>query len=103
MRAETRPASRLALSSTAPDGVCTSTAIYFGEPVPMPLFEMYLKIVTFETGRVHARPAMPAVLELAAGDGFRPQDVTTRVVAWDDAPAALLEQDWVKLVAGRAA
>ena len=82
----------LALSSTAPDGVCTSTAIYFGEPVPMPLFEMYLKIVTFETGRVHARPAMPAVLDLAAGDGFRPQDVTTRVVAWDDAPAALLER-----------
>jgi alcohol dehydrogenase len=93
----------LALSSTAPDGVCTSTAIYFGEPVPMPLFEMYLKIVTFETGRVHARPAIPAVLELAAGDGFRPQDVTTRVVAWDDVPAALLERDWVKLVARRPA
>jgi threonine dehydrogenase-like Zn-dependent dehydrogenase len=94
---------QLALSSTAPDGVCTSTAIYFGEPVPMPLFEMYLKIVTFETGRVHARPAMPDVLELAAGDGFRPQDVTTKVVPWDDMPAALLEPDWVKLVAQRTA
>jgi alcohol dehydrogenase len=69
----------------------------------MPLFEMYLKIVTFETGRVHARPAIPGVLDLAAGDGFRPQDVTTKVVPWDDTPAALLEPDWVKLVAQRTA
>jgi threonine dehydrogenase-like Zn-dependent dehydrogenase len=91
----------LALQSTAPDGICTCTNIFFGDPVPMPLFEMYLKVVTFETGRVHARPAIPEVLALAAGDGFRPQDVTSRVVAWDDAPAALLERDWVKLVAQR--
>jgi alcohol dehydrogenase len=92
---------QLALASTAPDGVCTSTGIYFGDPVPMPLFEMYLKIVTFETGRVHARPAIPEVLELAGGDAFRPGEVTSRVVEWDDAPAALLERDWVKLVARR--
>jgi alcohol dehydrogenase len=92
----------LALGSTAPDGVCTSTAIYFGEPVPMPLFEMYLKVVTFETGRVHARPAIPTVLDLAAGGEFRPAEVTSRVVTWEDAPAALLERDWVKLVAQRA-
>jgi threonine dehydrogenase-like Zn-dependent dehydrogenase len=93
----------LALSSTAPDGVCTSTAMYFGDPVPMPLFEMYIKIVTFQTGRVHARPAMPRVLDLAAGGDFRPEEVTSRIVSWDDAPAALLERDWVKLVAQRAA
>lgn len=93
----------LALASTAPDGVCTSTAIYFGDPVPMPLFEMYLKVTTFETGRVHARPAIPRVLELAGADGFRPGAVTSRVVSWEDLPAALLERDWVKLVAQRAA
>jgi alcohol dehydrogenase len=92
---------RLALGSTSPDGVCTSTAIYFGEPVPMPLFEMYLKVVTFETGRVHARPLIPRVLDLAAHGGFRPQEVTSRVVPWDDMPAALVERDWVKLVARR--
>jgi alcohol dehydrogenase len=93
---------QLALASTAPDGVCTSTAMYFGDPVPMPLFEMYIKIVTFETGRVHARPAIPRVLDLTASGDFRPDEVTSRVVAWDDAPAALLERDWVKLVAQRA-
>jgi threonine dehydrogenase-like Zn-dependent dehydrogenase len=77
--------------------------MYFGHPVPMPLFEMYIKIVTFQTGRVHARPAMPRVLDLAAGGDFRPEEVTSRVVSWDDAPAALLERDWVKLVAQRPA
>ena len=91
----------LALASTAPDGVCTSTAIYFGDPVPIPLFEMYLKVVTFETGRVHARPLIPSVLDLARDGTFDPGAVTSRVVAWDDMPAALLERDWVKLVARR--
>jgi threonine dehydrogenase-like Zn-dependent dehydrogenase len=91
----------LALRSTAPDGVCTCTNIFFGDSVPIPQFEMYLKIVTFETGRVHARPAIPEVLALAAAGEFHPQEVTSRVVPWDDAPAALLERDWVKLVAQR--
>ena len=50
---------------------------------------------------MHARPPIPGVLDLAAGGDFRPQDVTTEVVGWDDAPAALLEPDWVKLVAQR--
>jgi alcohol dehydrogenase len=93
----------LALASTAPDGICTSTAIYFGDPVPMPLFEMYLKVVTFETGRVHARPLIPSVLKLAGDGGFDPAAVTSRVVSWEDMPAALLERDWVKLVAQRGA
>jgi alcohol dehydrogenase len=93
----------LALASTAPDGICTSTAIYFGDPVPMPLFEMYLKVVTFETGRVHARPLIPSVLKLAGDGGFDPAAVTSRVVSWEDMPAALLERDWVKRVAQRGA
>ena len=91
----------LALQSTAPDGICTCTGIYFGEPVPIPQFEMYLKVVTFETGRVHARPAIPEVLDLAEKGDFRPHEVTSRVVAWDDMPAALVERDYVKLVARR--
>jgi len=92
---------RLALRSTAPDGVCTSTAIYFGEQPALPLLEMYTKCVTFVTGRVHAREAMPKVLDLAAAGALEPERVTTSVVPWDDAPAALLEGGWVKLVIER--
>jgi threonine dehydrogenase-like Zn-dependent dehydrogenase len=92
---------RLALRSTAPDGTCTSTAIYFGEQPSLPLLEMYTKGITFRTGRVHAREAIPHVLELAAAGLIEPERVTTRVIPWDDAAAALRECDWTKLVIER--
>ena len=91
----------LALRSTAPDGVCTSTAIYFGEQPSLPLLEMYTKCVTFKTGRAHAREAIPHVLELAATGALHPETVTTRVVPWADAVPALLEPGWTKLVIER--
>ena len=76
----------LALRSTAPDGTCTSTAIYFGEQPSLPLLEMYTKGITFRTGRANAREAMPHVLD-AGGRGraaSRARHDAT-VVAWDDA------------------
>jgi alcohol dehydrogenase len=91
----------LALRSTAPDGICTSSAIYFGEQPRLPLLEMYTKIVTFKTGRVHARPVMPKVMELAERGALRPELITTRVVGFSDAVDALLERDWTKLVLAR--
>lgn len=92
---------KLALSSTAPDGLCTSTAIYFGEQPQLPLLEMYTKIVTFKTGRVHARPAMPEVLALAERGTLRPELITTRIVGWSDAVESLIERDWTKLILAR--
>jgi threonine dehydrogenase-like Zn-dependent dehydrogenase len=91
----------LALRSTAPDGTCTSTAIYFGEQPSLPLLEMYTKGITFKTGRAHVREAIPHVLGLAASGAIRPEQVTTRTVAWDDAADALREGDWTKLVIER--
>jgi threonine dehydrogenase-like Zn-dependent dehydrogenase len=92
---------KLALRSTAPDGICTSTAIYFGEQPALPLLEMYTKGITFTTGRVNAREAMPHVLALTASGALAPELVTTRTVAWDDAADALRECDWTKLVVER--
>jgi alcohol dehydrogenase len=91
----------LALRSTAPDGVCTSTAIYFGDEPKLPMLEMYTKGITFKTGRVHVREAMPHVLGLADAGRLHPETVTSRVVAWDNAPDALLESGWAKLVFAR--
>jgi threonine dehydrogenase-like Zn-dependent dehydrogenase len=91
----------LALRSTAPDGICTSTAIYFGEQPSLPLLEMYTKGITFKTGRANARPAIPHVLGLAASGALRPELVTTSVVAWSDAAPALVERGWTKLVIER--
>jgi threonine dehydrogenase-like Zn-dependent dehydrogenase len=91
----------LALRSTAPDGTCTSTAIYFGEQPSLPLLEMYTKGIVFKTGRANAREAMGHVLELSASHAIQPELVTSRVVGFADAADALLERDWVKLVIER--
>ncbi|HEY0631246.1 MAG TPA: alcohol dehydrogenase catalytic domain-containing protein [Thermoleophilaceae bacterium] len=94
----------LALRSTAADGICTSTGIYFDpEDAPrFPLFEMYVLNTTFVTGRVHARPVIPEVLHGIESGRLDPTQVTTRVVDWQDAPGALLERGWNKLVFSRA-
>jgi alcohol dehydrogenase len=89
---------QLALRSTAADGTCTSTAIYFGEQPSLPLLEMYTKGITFVTGRAHVRPAMPLVLELAHSGAIHPEHVTTTTVDWDDAGDALTSGHWTKLV-----
>jgi threonine dehydrogenase-like Zn-dependent dehydrogenase len=81
----------LALRSTAPDGTCTSTGIYFEHLTGVPLLEMYTKGITFQTGRVHAGPAIPHVLDLIAG-GWDPAPVTRRVASWDDAAEALVSE-----------
>jgi alcohol dehydrogenase len=81
----------LALRSTAPDGICTSTGIYFEQRTPVPLLEMYTKGITFQTSRVHAGPAIPHVLDLIAG-GWDPAPVTNRVAAWEDAAEALVAE-----------
>ena len=92
----------LAARSTAADGICTCAGIVFQPETPIPLLEMYTKIITFRTGRPHARPAIPRVLELIAEGRLRPELVTDRVLAWDDAPAALADNPG-KLVFSRAA
>jgi threonine dehydrogenase-like Zn-dependent dehydrogenase len=91
----------LAIRSTGKDGACTSVGIYFQNQVPLPLFEAYLTGVRFLTGRVHARPAIPAAIELIASGRLHPELVTTRIAGWCEAPAALAEGEFVKLVFAR--
>ena len=91
----------LAARSTAPDGVCTCAGIIFQPETPIPLIEMYTKITTFRTGRPHARPTIPRVLELMAKGTLRPEVVTDQTLAWDEAPEALADNRG-KLVFSRA-
>jgi threonine dehydrogenase-like Zn-dependent dehydrogenase len=78
------------LRHVEPGGICTSISIYL-EDVALPMREMYTTGVTFRTGRVDARPIIPDIVDLVATDRFRPQLVTTTVVGWEDAPAAMLD------------
>ena len=62
-----------ALRSTAPDGTCTSVAIYFEPTTPLPLLEMYTRGCTLHTGRCHARALIPEVLALVADGRLDPR------------------------------
>ena len=50
---------------------------------------MYTKGIRFDTGRVHARPAMDEVLELVRDGKLSPERVTAETAAWDDAAEAV--------------
>ena len=80
-----------ALRSTAPDGTCTSVAIYFEPATPVPLLEMYTRGCTLHTGRCHARALIPEVLALIAAGRLDPALVTSAVVGFDEAEAALVD------------
>ena len=81
----------LALQSTDAGGVCTSTGIYYSKRTPMPLLEMFGTGVSFVTGRVHARAVAPKVLALMAEGRLRPEQITTRLASWEEAPEAFID------------
>lgn len=87
-----------ALRSTGPSGTCTCTAgaVHRAAPVPVPVYEMYLRSVTLRTGWVSTRPLIPAPLALVTAGRVDPL-AGARIVAWDEAPAALAEP-FTKLV-----
>ncbi len=78
---------RFCLDGTEPEGTLTSVGIYFGE-VPMPLFDMYTRGITFVTGRVQARRDLPVALALLERGVLDLAAVATTVVPWDDAARA---------------
>jgi alcohol dehydrogenase len=90
---------RCALNSTAFDGTCTNVAVLLEDPA-LPLFQMYSRCCTLHTGRAHARPVIPEILDLVAAGRFDPTLVTSAVVDWDDAVDALSDPP-MKLVVTR--
>jgi alcohol dehydrogenase len=78
-----------ALRSTARDGICTSAGIYWSDTTPVPLLDMFLTGVSLRTGRPHARPLIPRVLDLVASGRFDPAPVTSAVVPFSAAPDVL--------------
>jgi alcohol dehydrogenase len=89
-----------ALRCTEPEGICQSVSFYLA-PVPMPLGKLYTLGIRFLIGRCHAAALLPEVVSLIAAGRLRPGEVTTRVVGWEDAPAAFPEPA-IKLVVERA-
>ena len=77
-----------ALRSLEPEGICTSTSIYF-QDVALPLLQMYTRGVRFVTGRVNSRAVLPHVLELISSGRLAPEAITSQVIPWDQAAEQL--------------
>ena len=89
-----------AIRSTVPEGICQSVSFYPGGEMSLPLGRLYTLGIRFSIGRAHAVSLLPRVLPLIEEGRLRPQDVTTRIVDWEDAPTAFLEPA-VKLIMRR--
>jgi alcohol dehydrogenase len=79
---------KLALSNTAPDGVCSSAGTLRAH-ARIPVGLMYGRNVSFRIARTHVRMLIPHVLELMSDGRLRPETVTTTVASLDDATSAL--------------
>jgi alcohol dehydrogenase len=82
-----------ALAAAEPEALFTSVVIYFDNATPLPLRDMYLKGITFRTGRPNVRAQMESVLRLCRSGTFRPHDVPTTVFDFDRADEAWLSTD----------
>ncbi|MEO1060600.1 MAG: alcohol dehydrogenase catalytic domain-containing protein [Actinomycetota bacterium] len=87
----------LALTSARPCGHCTSVIGGAGGTDVLPLQTMYVKGMTYDISRVHARATAPEVLELVSDGRLDPLAITHRVVDVDDAVEAMTAPD-IKII-----
>jgi alcohol dehydrogenase len=80
----------VALSRTAPDGICASSGS-FHRGTRVPTLAMYVRNVSLHMGRVHARAVMPEVLDLIAQGRLHAEHVITATGSLDEAPTLLRE------------
>jgi alcohol dehydrogenase len=78
----------LALSRTAPDGVCSCAGSLHARG-SIPLLSMYTHNVTLHLGRAHVRSILPDALELVASGRLRSREVVDTVAPLDEAPQVL--------------
>ncbi|HXJ33810.1 MAG TPA: alcohol dehydrogenase catalytic domain-containing protein [Candidatus Eisenbacteria bacterium] len=91
---------RYAIRATAPEGTLQSVSFYVGGDMAMPLGRLYTLGIRFFVGRAHSAALLPEVMSLIQQRRLRPEEVTTRVVDWEEAAVAYLEPA-IKLVVRR--
>ncbi len=80
----------VALSNTAPDGVCTSSGSLHPS-ARIPMLQMYARNMTLHVGRTHVRPLIPKVLELIHSGRLHPEAMITSAGSLEEAPEILGE------------
>lgn len=86
-----RAALDLAIRALSSGGVCTTVLFHFRAGTPVPLWRMYVHGGTLTTGLANVRADLPDILAAVQSGKLRPELVTTRTAAWNDAPEALLD------------
>lgn len=82
------------IRSTEAYGHCTSASIYFRGDVAVPMFDMNMKGIRFETGRVNGAALLATVLALVGRYGLTMQTVGATETTWDDMDQALINGDF---------
>ncbi|MFT7288833.1 MAG: threonine dehydrogenase-like Zn-dependent dehydrogenase [Halieaceae bacterium] len=82
-----------ALNSTAACGTCTG--ISAGAPVMdgLPLAQMYMKGISFEVSRVHARATIEAVMDCASCGSIKHEEVITTTLPFSQAGEVMTDPD----------
>lgn len=78
-----------ALQSLSPGGMCTAASFNFQKGIQLPIWEMMVKSLSFETGFARPSVSLPDILALVASGKFDPGLVTTQLADWEEAPIAL--------------
>jgi len=92
---------RYAHRTTPPEGVSPSASDLLAPTTPIAFGRLYTLGIRFLIGRAHSASLLPDVMKLVAERRLRPEEITTRVVGWEEAPEAWLEET-IKLVVTRA-
>ncbi len=71
------------LTMLKPEGHCEYAGISF-EDVSFPVFEMYMRGVTFHTGRVNSRVHLPFILDLKQRGCIHPEHAYTATHSYDE-------------------
>ena len=79
------------LKSTSPYGHCTSASIFFGRDIPVPMFNLNMRGITFSTGRVNSASAMHDVIGLLQR-GFDPEVINPTYAAFSDCISAFSDE-----------
>ena len=77
------------VDSTQMAGYCTCAAMFVSD-VALPMDRMYLRGITFEISRTDGAAGLPRMLDAIGAGVLDPMSIRPAVVAWDDAPDALL-------------
>ncbi len=85
------------LQSTAPYGECTSSSIFFGKGVEIPMFNLNMRGISFHTGRVNSASQTSRVLTLLE-QGLNPDDINPAYYALQDTIEGLMAEPFSRKV-----